>query len=42
LIEINDQVSPELLARLMSIKGVLSVRGIGYLINNDQLPILPE
>jgi D-3-phosphoglycerate dehydrogenase len=29
LIDINDQVSPELLARLMSIKGVLSVRGIG-------------
>jgi D-3-phosphoglycerate dehydrogenase len=42
LIDINDQVSPELLARLMSIKGVLSVRGIGYLINHDQLPILPE
>jgi D-3-phosphoglycerate dehydrogenase len=29
LIDINDQVSPELLARLISIKGVLSVRGIG-------------
>jgi len=29
LIDINDQVSPELLARLVSIKGVLSVRGIG-------------
>lgn len=29
LIDINNQVSPELLARLMSIRGVLSVRGIG-------------
>jgi D-3-phosphoglycerate dehydrogenase len=29
LIDINDQVSPELLARLISIKGVLSVRSIG-------------
>ncbi|MGZ8918945.1 MAG: phosphoglycerate dehydrogenase [Methylobacter sp.] len=28
LIDINDQVSPELLARLISIKGVLSVRAI--------------
>jgi D-3-phosphoglycerate dehydrogenase len=29
LIDINDQVSPELLARLLSIEGVLSVRGFG-------------
>ena len=33
LIDINAQVSPELLARLISIKGVLSVRAIGYLTN---------
>jgi D-3-phosphoglycerate dehydrogenase len=36
LIDINDQVSPELLARLISIKGVLSVRAIGYLTDHDQ------
>lgn len=36
LIDINDQVSPELLTRLISIKGVLSVRGIGYLTNHVQ------
>ena len=34
LIDINEQVSPELFARLISIKGVLSVRALGYLANN--------
>ena len=36
LIDINNQVSPKLFARLIFINGVPSVRGLGYLTNHAQ------